>query len=79
MQLPHFDLIRCSWPRPVEQAEGRWVSEPAWDAPAMPCLPQRRGGIIDDESGVSTYIWRYLERPLRKVLARPSPQEDMAR
>lgn len=39
MQTP-FDLIRCSWPRPVEQRAGRWISEPEWEAPLMPRPPQ---------------------------------------
>lgn len=37
-----FDIVSCSWPRPVEQREGRWVSEPEWDAPRMPQLPAPR-------------------------------------
>lgn len=35
-----FELLSCSWPRPVEATGGRWVSDPEWDAPNMPHLPQ---------------------------------------
>ena len=37
-----FELISYSWPRPIEQVEGRWVSEPEWDAPAcrLPLYPR---------------------------------------
>ncbi len=35
-----FDVIACSWPRPVEEAGAQWVSDPEWDAPRMPQLPQ---------------------------------------
>ncbi len=35
-----FDIITCSWPRPVAQAGDQWISEPEWDAPLMPMLPQ---------------------------------------
>jgi hypothetical protein len=40
MLEPPFEVLRCSWPRPVAHAEGRWVSEPDWAAPPMPALPQ---------------------------------------
>lgn len=40
MLTPPFEIISCSWPRPVEQAGDKWVSEPEWDAPLMPGLPQ---------------------------------------
>ena len=33
-------LLSVSWPIPVEIENGRWVSEPVWDAPVMPVLPQ---------------------------------------
>src|SRR5574337_1250533 len=42
MLEPPFALLSCSWPRPVEQANGRWLSEPEWDAPRMPDLPRPR-------------------------------------
>ncbi|HEX4602963.1 MAG TPA: hypothetical protein VH724_03145 [Candidatus Angelobacter sp.] len=35
-----FELLSCSWPRPVEESGRRWVSAPEWDAPRMPHLPQ---------------------------------------
>jgi hypothetical protein len=40
MVEPPFEIISCSWPRPVEQEGDRWISEPEWDAPLMPTLPQ---------------------------------------
>lgn|GEM_PF-1596989 len=43
-----FDIIHCSWPRPVEQQDRHWTSAPEWDAPAMPCLPELRVEVIDD-------------------------------
>jgi hypothetical protein len=49
MGEPPFDIISCSWPRPVEQAEERWVSEPEWDAPLMPARPQPRWEKISGE------------------------------
>src|SRR4051812_25844381 len=39
MRIP-FDVASCSWPRPIGQANGRWISEPEWDAPLMPIRPQ---------------------------------------
>jgi Glycosyltransferase sugar-binding region containing DXD motif len=43
-----FELIRCSWPRPVEQRDGSWVTEPDWTAPAMPVKPTPRRALIDE-------------------------------
>jgi hypothetical protein len=43
---PPFDIIHCSWPRPVRQEADRWVSAPEWDAPPMPVLPQPRWVVI---------------------------------
>jgi hypothetical protein len=34
-----FDILSCSWPRPVEASDARWKSVPDWDAPSMPQLP----------------------------------------
>lgn len=34
-----FEIVSCSWPRPVAQAGGLWASEPEWDAPLMPHAP----------------------------------------
>jgi hypothetical protein len=44
-----FDLIRCSWPRPVEHQNGHWLSAPEWDTPAMPCRPQPQWQVVDGE------------------------------
>jgi hypothetical protein len=35
-----FEIVGCSWPRPVEVVDGGWVSGPEWDAPLMPTRPQ---------------------------------------
>ncbi len=40
MPAPPFEIIRCSWPRPVVQAGDEWISEPEWDAPLLPRSPQ---------------------------------------
>ena len=37
---PPFDVVLCSWHRPVDVADRRWVSHPQWDAPLMPTKPQ---------------------------------------
>lgn len=39
MREPPFDILSCSWPRPVVQENGRWTAEPEWDAPTMPTHP----------------------------------------
>lgn len=52
-----FDIISCSWPRAVEASERRWVSEPEWDAPVMPFVPQPRWHRINGEQ-CWTIHWR---------------------
>lgn len=37
---PPFEIVECSWPRPVEASDGYWTSDVEWDAPAMPTLPE---------------------------------------
>lgn len=37
---PPFEILDCSWPRPVRHADGLWTSAPEWDAPRMPARPQ---------------------------------------
>lgn len=44
-----FDIVSCSWPRPVEQENNRWISEPEWDTPLMPVLPRSYLEMIHDE------------------------------
>jgi hypothetical protein len=44
-----FELLSCSWPRPVEEEAGRWISEPEWDAPAAPFRPQPQWRMVDGE------------------------------
>jgi hypothetical protein len=45
---PPYEVVRCSWPRPVSQEDGCWTSEPEWDAPPSPHLPQPHWEMIDD-------------------------------
>lgn len=47
--LPPFEIIHCSWPYRVEQHNECWVSEPYWDAPAMPYRPQPTCQMMQDE------------------------------
>lgn len=49
MQKQPFDIIHCSWPQPVEQHDGIWTSEPEWDAPLMPVMPQPQWESINGE------------------------------
>lgn len=44
-----FELLSCSWPRPVEIRDERWVSEPEWDAPPSPFRPQPHWRMIEGE------------------------------
>ena len=43
---PPFEIVRCSWPRPVIQENACWISEPEWDAPALPYVPRPRWEMI---------------------------------
>lgn len=52
-----FDIISCSWPRAVEVSERSWVSEPEWDAPLMPFVPQPRWQRMGGEQ-CWTIQWR---------------------
>jgi hypothetical protein len=52
-----FELISCTWPRPVAQVEGRWTSEPEWDAMLMPSVPEPRWRVVEDEA-CWTIDWR---------------------
>lgn len=44
-----FELLSCSWPRAVEMAGDRWVSEPDWDAPLSPYRPQPYWRMIEGQ------------------------------
>ena len=56
---PPFCLLSCSWPRPVQHADGNWLSEPEWDAPLMPVQIQPRWQTIHGEL-CWTMDWREL-------------------
>jgi hypothetical protein len=45
---PPLTLQQVSWPRPIEVRDNRWISPPAWDAPAMPSLPAWKPMLMDD-------------------------------
>lgn len=49
MLQPPFELLSCSWPRPVEHAGGRWTSAPEWGAPPMPFAPPLRWESVRGE------------------------------
>lgn len=46
---PPYEVVRCSWPQAVLQEGNRWISDPDWDAPLSPYLPQPRWDMIDDQ------------------------------
>src|SRR5438105_1261377 len=52
-------ILSCSWPRPVEASERRWISEPEWDAPPMPVVPHWTHHRIDGTS-TPAIDWRDL-------------------
>ncbi len=55
---PPFEVLTCSWPRPVVQtAERQWTSEPEWDAPLMPNVPRPHVELLDGEM-CWTIDWR---------------------
>lgn len=61
MQETPFELLSCSWPRPVVERDGRWASEPEWDAPLMPSPPEPRWRLIEGEP-CWAFDWRELFR-----------------
>jgi hypothetical protein len=46
---PPFDLLSCSWPRPVRHEGGRWLSDPDWEAPPLPAQPSLTRKYIHGE------------------------------
>lgn len=44
-----FELLSCTWPRPVAESDGRWASEPEWGAPLMPSRPEPRWRSVGGE------------------------------
>ena len=47
--MPPFEILSCSWPRPVSSRDGWWISDPEWDAPKMPTTPIPRWWVQDGE------------------------------
>ena len=60
MRIP-FEIVGCSWPRPVEVVDGGWVSEPEWDAPLMPTRPIPCWRMFDEQP-CWTIDWREFFR-----------------
>ena len=52
-----FEILSCSWPRPVCEAGRRWVSEPEWNAPLTHLRPEPRWKTFDDQR-CWTLDWR---------------------
>ena len=49
MLITPFEIISCSWPRSVQETDGRWTSDPEWGAPAMPYRPQAYWEMVNNE------------------------------
>lgn len=71
MLEPPFDLIRCSWPRPVAHQDGRWTSEPDWTAPPMPAPPQPTWTTVGDEPCWTIDWCAHFQGGLKHWEARP--------
>lgn len=56
MKIP-FEILGCSWPRPVERAGGGWGFQPEWCTPFMPTRPLLYWKMIDGEP-YWTIDWR---------------------
>jgi hypothetical protein len=56
MRIP-FDIVGCSWPRPVEQVDGSWTSQPEWGTPLMSTRPVPYWKTIEGEP-CWTIDWR---------------------
>jgi hypothetical protein len=67
-------LLSVSWPRAVEIQHGRWVSDPAWDAPSMPFLPTWRFQLFEGQ-GYHALDWTDLFRMDPSKTGQPSPGE----
>jgi hypothetical protein len=52
-----FEILCCSWPRPIKEVDREWRSDPEWDAPLMHLRPQPKW---EDVRGVRcwTINWR---------------------
>jgi len=44
-----YELLHCSWPRPVSEIGRRWVSDPEWDAPLTHLRPEPRWSNLEDD------------------------------
>lgn len=62
---PPFNIITCSWPRPITQAGDQWISEPDWGAPPMSTLPQPFWTMIDDNVCWAIDWCRFFEGGLK--------------
>jgi hypothetical protein len=43
-----FEILNCTWPRPAVLDRSRWYSEPEWNAPLMPMLPDCYLELLED-------------------------------
>jgi hypothetical protein len=66
------ELLSCSWPRPVEQADRRWVSDPDWGAPLMAQLPPAHTRTIDGQQCWALNWCQIFSHGLRFHSPRPS-------
>jgi FkbM family methyltransferase len=56
-----YEILRCAWPRPVEEHAYQWVSEPEWDAPLTHIRPQPAWRKLNEDD-CWTIDWRELFR-----------------
>jgi hypothetical protein len=75
MSTMPFTITRCSWPRPVVVAGDRWASQPEWDAPALPDLPQPQPATVHGESCWLIDWCRLFGGGLGRLNGQPSPGE----
>ena len=65
-----LDLLTCSWPRPVQEADRLWTSDPEWDAPVMPHIPQPHTRAIEGRQCWSIDWCQFFGQSLRFHCAR---------
>jgi hypothetical protein len=66
-----FELMHCSWPRPIEPFDKPESFEPEWNAPVMPGEPQARWEMLHGNQNL-TIDWRAW---FRGGLKYQSPQQ----
>jgi hypothetical protein len=43
-----YEVLSCSWPRPIDEQGQRWTSDPEWNAPLMPFSPRPSWTLLGD-------------------------------